>query len=132
MPTAPVSASPTQAAAPSNPHRRQPSTRSPAGSFLGAFGCRPSVRADGHHGPASETLHHCRPCERTGDSVRWVGSGHGRHASLAPDRVLSYSESRRHSGPTRRWGTERVARRFRRTLVGVSSGAIAHGAVRCG
>ena len=36
-PTTPASASLTQAAAPSNPHRRQPPTRPPAGSFLGGF-----------------------------------------------------------------------------------------------
>src|SRR5215470_3270885 len=45
-PITPASASLTQAAAPSNPHRRQPPTQPPAGSFLGAFGRRPSVHAD--------------------------------------------------------------------------------------
>ena len=36
-PTTPANASPSQAAGPSNPHRRQPSTRRPAGCFLGGF-----------------------------------------------------------------------------------------------
>ena len=36
-PTTPARASPTQATAPSNPHRRQPPTRPPAGSFLRGF-----------------------------------------------------------------------------------------------
>src|SRR5205814_4908621 len=36
-PTTPASASPTQTAAPSNPHRGQSLTRPPAGSFPGGF-----------------------------------------------------------------------------------------------
>ena len=57
-PITPASASPTQAAAPSNPHRRQPVRPAPAGSFLGGFRTPAlSARWIGHDGPASETLH---------------------------------------------------------------------------
>src|SRR6516162_11691178 len=55
--TTPANASATQAAAPSNPHRRQPSTRRPAGSFLGGFRTPAlGAHANSHDGPASETL----------------------------------------------------------------------------
>ena len=43
-PTTPVGPSPAQAAAPSNPHSRQPPTWRPAGSFLGGFRT-PALRA---------------------------------------------------------------------------------------
>jgi len=56
-PVAPAAALPAETVSPSNPHRRQPPTRRPAGSFLGAFGRRPSARATSNDGPASETLH---------------------------------------------------------------------------
>jgi len=57
-PTTPANASPTQAAAPSNPHRRQPSTRRLAGSSLGGFRTPAlGAHANCHDGPASETLH---------------------------------------------------------------------------
>jgi hypothetical protein len=41
-----ASASTTQAAAPSNPHKRQTARAAPVGSFLGVFGGRPSIRLD--------------------------------------------------------------------------------------
>src|SRR5712691_1082864 len=63
-PTTAVSASPTQAAAPPNPHSGQPPTRRPAGSFLGGFRT-PALRppTDSYDGSASETLHHRRPSD---------------------------------------------------------------------
>src|SRR5205807_707336 len=45
-PTTPASASPTQADAPANPHRRQTAQSAPAGSFLGGFR-KPALSAAG-------------------------------------------------------------------------------------
>src|SRR5205823_7289295 len=50
--TTPPSPPLAEAAARSNPHRRQTARQRPAGSFLGGFRT-PAL----HHGPASETLH---------------------------------------------------------------------------
>ena len=60
--------SPTIACAIETPHSgRQPSTRRPAGSFLGGFRTPAlGAHANSHDGPASETLHRGRrPSERT-------------------------------------------------------------------
>jgi hypothetical protein len=57
-PVAAATALPAETVAPSNPHRRQPPTRRPAGSFLGGFRTPAfTVRANSYDGPASETLH---------------------------------------------------------------------------
>jgi hypothetical protein len=59
-----ASASPTQATAPSNPHRRQTAHPAPRGSFLRGIRT-PASRARGHEGLASETLHRSgRPSPR--------------------------------------------------------------------
>jgi hypothetical protein len=57
-PVAPAKALPAEIVVPSNPPRRQPPTRRPAGSFLGGFRT-PAFRActNSCDGPASETLH---------------------------------------------------------------------------
>ena len=54
---------------PSNPHRRQPSTRRPAGSFLGGFRTpNLAAHANRHDRPASETLHQTGPSRRSSAS----------------------------------------------------------------
>ncbi len=61
-PNTPASASPTQAAAPSNPHNRQPPNPAARGSFLEGFRTPAlSARAGSYNGPASESLHQSGP-----------------------------------------------------------------------
>src|SRR5205807_129268 len=60
-PNTPATASPTQTADPSNPHRQQPPMRPPRVPSWGAFRRRPQCARIGHHWPASETLHRTGP-----------------------------------------------------------------------
>ena len=109
-PTTPASASPTQAAAPSNPHRRQQPARRPAGSFLGGFRT-PALRAraDSHDGPASETLHQSRRVRVT----RSVSCGGGARSLGGPIAGLSPRDAPGEGGNPKEKPTWAVPKRAR-------------------
>jgi hypothetical protein len=75
-PTTPASASPTQAVAPSNPHRRQTARQPPRGPSLEAFGRRPSARKDGSRRAGirnpSRTSGHPRRVGPAAATVPWL------------------------------------------------------------
>jgi hypothetical protein len=73
-PTTPATVpAPTQAAAPANHHRRQTADQPPRVPSWGAFGRRPSLGRIAHDRPASETLHHKRPCRRAREPAELGG-----------------------------------------------------------